>query len=97
MTDIKQGFQNIKKFLAEQETAAIKGLSFDFLSQVQARTPVRTGRARAGWRINQGKDQFETTISNGVSYIVELEYGKSRQAPFGMVRVSLAETRNKIK
>jgi hypothetical protein len=97
MTDIKQGFQAIKKFLEKQEKDAIKGLSFDFLSRVQQLTPVDTGRARAGWRISQGKNENEMIVYNGVEYVVFLEYGHSRQAPQGMVRVSLAETKNKIR
>lgn len=32
-------------------------------------------------------------IVNGVSYVIYLEYGHSKQAPFGMVRLSMRELR----
>ncbi len=36
----------------------------------------------------------QATITNDVFYVPRLEYGSSRQAPKGMVRVSLPEIRN---
>lgn len=35
-------------------------------------------------------------ITNNLPYIKRLEYGYSKQAPYGMVRVSLAETKAKM-
>lgn len=56
-------------------------------------TPVDTGRARQGWRGPAFKHDLQgvtATITNTVHYIRWLEYGWSRQAPRGMVRVNIA-------
>lgn len=69
-------------------------LAIDTFNRIVVRTPVDTGRARAGWEIEKevladGTIQFQ--ITNGVHYIVFLEFGSSKQAPQGMVRKTLAE------
>ncbi len=65
--------------------------------------PVETGRSRAAWQAALGHldiqhDAESTTASatNSVSYVPFLEYGTSRQAPFQMVRRSLAAVREWI-
>lgn len=67
----------------------LKGLEEDLVEQlflrIQARTPVDTGNARDGWNIDG------LNIINMVPYIVYLENGWSKQAPAGMIRVSLEE------
>lgn len=51
-------------------------------------TPVRTGRARSGWKYRDGK------ISNDVPYISALNMGASKQAPAHYVeRALLADPR----
>lgn len=91
----------------------LKQLTFLFLQLVIPRTPVDTGRARAGWypaaqRLGlgtgngngegsieiklEGKKKY-IEITNRVNYIVYLEYGKSKQAPAGMARVSLHDVK----
>lgn len=66
-----------------------KKVSFDIHSRIKARTPVDTGRAKAGWMLQIGGS--EDLIFNNVEYINMLEYGHSQQAPAGMVRVTIAE------
>jgi hypothetical protein len=51
-------------------------------------TPVDTGRARAGWRYEDLSDN-QKRIYNQVEYIIFLEFGHSRQAPLGMVRIAI--------
>lgn len=60
-------------------------------NRVQEGTPVRTGRAKAGWQgKNYSLDAVHTFISN-IVYIFRLEYDRwSSQAPNGMVRINLA-------
>lgn len=53
--------------------------------RIRRRTPVDTGRARAGWVVNGD------VISNDVPYIGYLEMGTPRMAPFGMVRTTMEE------
>lgn len=54
-------------------------------------TPRRSGRAQRGWRkVNEYKvGQTKTVIENRVPYIGLLEMGYSRQAPNGMLDVTL--------
>lgn len=54
---------------------------------IQTDTPVLTGRARAGWKIEWVRGVLR--VFNSVPYIRRLEYGWSKQAPAGMVRVNL--------
>jgi hypothetical protein len=54
-------------------------------SRIRQRTPVDTGRARAGWEISGN------TITNEVPYVGFLEHGTDRMAPFGMVATTLEE------
>lgn len=64
-------------------------------------TPIRTGRARAGWR-KTGKYRLGDTgviIENLVPYIGVLDQGSSRQAPDGIVQPTLdkmLKRRNKL-
>ena len=108
--------KRIKKNGDEGAINFLKELSFLFLQLVIPRTPMDTGRARAGWYpalnklggsgVGQGegdiKTQFKGTnkyieIFNRVEYIVLLEYGRSKQAPKGMARVSLQEIKRIVK
>ena len=54
----------------------------------------RAGRAK-GRFIDHTKHPWNKWIEiiNGVDYIIYLEYGHSKQAPYGMVRVSMRELR----
>jgi len=132
--------RHIKDFLAGTSVdtnKAIKKFAFDLVGRIIRKTPVDTGRARAGWLVaysklggsgkwisfgktipksrsgkgfsraqvikGQGEGSYTehlgkymnkwVEIVNGVSYIIFLEYGSSRQAPYGMVRVSMRELR----
>ena len=59
--------------------------------RISQRTPVDTGRARAGWEIT------EVGIRNDVPYIGFLEEGTTNMRPFGMVKTSLQEIPSIIK
>lgn len=77
---------------------AVKRLGVNVFARIKARTPVDTGAARRGWAIEYQKTAHGgvTTISNRLKYIVFLEVGSSKQAPNGMVRVTLAEARAEL-
>lgn len=92
---------------------ALRGIALEFARRVIRRTPVDTGRARAGWsaildahgipipggkgsakgRSESGFSETDRSVEivNGVPYIVALEFGHSKQAPSGMVRVTVSE------
>ncbi len=68
-------------------------------SDIVRDTPVDTGKARGAWEINFIKKDDTSTkvrISNSVDYIVFLEFGSSRQAPNGMVRINIEKFRGKV-
>lgn len=62
-------------------------------TRIVLRTPVDTGNARRNWEAS-GIDEQVYTFLNALTktpYIRRLEYGWSKQAPQGMVRISVAE------
>jgi hypothetical protein len=122
--------QQFNKFIADfiRQTGAdtalvLRKFALDLVSRIVMRTPVATGRARAGWaaagkalgidvprprRRKAGEPPYDPgeyeekltgdrqfiRIANNVDYIMPLEFGHSAQAPFGMVRISMAELRS---
>ena len=82
----------------------VRKVTFDLARAVIRRTPVDTGHARGQWQVGRslhhspGKGDTDASwvkagdtifISNNTEYILPLEYGRSKQAPHGMVRVSV--------
>ncbi len=62
------------------------------------RTPVDTGMARSGWRLEVASDNpLVMRIVNAVPYSLYLEYGWSKQAPAGMLRVSILEFADRLR
>lgn len=68
----------------------VKRLVPEIQSQIQRRTPIKTGNARRGWQTRQ------STVENKVPYIERLERGYSRQAPNGFVRQGIMAAINNI-
>lgn len=60
----------------------------------QANTPVRSGRARASWQQQDLPSGF--SVSNSVPYIEQLEKGRSRQAPKGIIRPTTRSQRRTL-
>jgi hypothetical protein len=55
---------------------------------------VSKGKSEGGYRESTKRGPyFWVEIINGVDYIIFLEYGYSKQSPYGMVRVSMRELR----
>jgi len=91
---IERFFVRLPEELGRKEGPAyVKRVIFEAFNRIVKRTPVDTGRARAGWQIDQSKikSQMMAEIINNVPYIVFLEFGRSGQAPQGMVRITLNE------
>lgn len=69
-------------------------------SRIVERTPKDTGRAKASFRppvyTRQGHRGVLHIGSAGVDYIIFLEFGHSKQAPTGMVRITLQEFVNQL-
>lgn len=71
---------------ANREGSRRTGLAHESATDAQ-----RTGLAEGEWREHlRGTDQFIELI-NGVPYIVHLEFGSSKQAPAGMMRLTFRE------
>jgi hypothetical protein len=85
-------FDNVAllKVIEKAAEELVRKFSLETLARIQLRTPVDTGRARAGWRL-ENLDTLTTVIVNDVEYIVKLEYGSSQQAPEGMVIITAQE------
>ena len=75
-----------------QEAVAemLKEFEREFMERVMRRTPIDKGKAREGWQSQVNKEQL--VISNDVPYIGELENGSSKQAPSGMLRITVEES-----
>lgn len=76
---------------------------FDALNtEAKALTPVKSGRARRGWRrsgsasIGQGATT-EVVIKNPVPYIAVLDRGSSKQAPQGILEPALKKVTRRYK
>ena len=65
----------------------IDEISKDLLKEVKKNTPVRTGKARRGWR--RKFDRKGVSVNNKVEYISYLDEGISKQAPEGFSKPSL--------
>ncbi len=81
----------LKRDLAKQ----VRSISNDLFNSLKRLTPVRSGRARAGWRKRDGRMKF--TIRNNVPYIGRLDDGYSNQSPKGMTRPAVREVANKYR
>jgi hypothetical protein len=87
------GNEHIRLWLHKHESKAgalVNRLASNLYQRIQELTPVDTGRARSGWRM-EVEPGGSYLILNPVEYILHLEHGSSRQAPQGMVNVTLAE------
>ena len=56
----------------------------DVSNDLKNATPVDTGYAKSRWKEKKGVNS--TTINNDAPYINELEKGRSKQAPNGMIK-----------
>ena len=94
----KADFRPINRALAKikdpkKQQDAIKKVAFGVLADVTRKTPVDTGRAKAGWNI-KAKNYTLYRIGNNVWYVPELEFGiHSRHA--GFIRGTIANWRVK--
>ena len=56
-------------------------------------TEISKGKSEGDFTVGTGHGSYWVELVNGVPYIIYLEYGHSRQAAYGMVRVSMREMR----
>lgn len=71
-----------------------KVVVLDVFAGVVDKTPIDTGRAKAGWQV-EGKYP-KSIVKNNVEYIVPLEEGHSSAAPQGMATLTVEEVKERI-
>jgi len=62
-------------------------------ADAQARTPVRTGRLAAGWRVAEGDRKGSRLVVNDVPYAHFVEYGTRDMAAEPMIGPAVARAR----
>lgn len=67
----------------------IQSLGEETLTTLHDRTPIDTGKARRGYRLEVNNDGFD--VINNEDHIVALDEGHSQQAPQGMNQLTLQE------
>ena len=97
MISVKFTATTVGNDLTRELQSFMKTLAVDVERELRKNTPVRTGRARAGWDTRVKQDGFVT--ENKVPYVGYLEkpYVKSKQAPRGIVGPSLETIKGKYK
>jgi len=87
----------VSKSLEQFIVARTQKLQADLLFGIKADTPVKTGRAQAGWVSVQQVSKVGDTgiIENLVPYIGWLEFGSDTVAPQAMVRNNLQRVSDK--
>tara|TARA_R110000796_G_scaffold51270_4_gene120844 strand:+ start:1043 stop:1351 length:309 start_codon:yes stop_codon:yes gene_type:complete len=89
-TKIRFDSKKVTTQLTDKTTEMVRLISQDLFNTIKGKTPVRSGRAKKGWRLKKQNDTAYK-VSNSVSYISLLDAGKSKQAPRGMTRPALRE------
>lgn len=96
MIDISSNIASVNIALSQVNLGAnlgptVKRLATKLWRELQAATPVDTGRARSGWVALPVKPAL-WEISNNVEYVPDLEYGTNRsQKHVGFIRRTVAK------
>ena len=80
--------------LSKAVEAMFTRLAQNTLTIAQKNTPIRSGRARKSWTKEPTKSGFE--VKNSVPYIEQLEKGRSKQAPGGIIQPTTKAVSRKI-
>lgn len=82
--------------LTQGLSAAVQEIAADTKAALVAATPIRTGRARAGWNETTSSKSF--TVENSVPYIERLENNWSKQTRGrGIIGPALNQVKGKFK
>lgn len=77
------------KSLEREKDSVMTRVATDTLGVARSKTPIDQGRARRGWRMEKSYRQI--SIVNRVPYIDQLELGRSKQAPSGILGPTVRE------
>ena len=92
MFDVKISFKSKKAIgdIKQGLDRAVRLVATDVFKIIKRITPVRSGRAKRGWKLNK-KSNKRYEVRNNVPYGQRLDAGYSKQAPKGMTRPALRE------
>jgi hypothetical protein len=82
------------KALGQEVEAMFSRIGKNTLTIAKNNTPIRSGRARKSWTQESTKSGFE--VKNSVPYIEQLEKGRSKQAPRGILRPTTRSVKSTI-
>ena len=93
------GGTEVTRELRDQVQRLAKSISQEILSNLKAKTPVRTGRAKSGWQ--RSVANRDITIENRVPYVPYLERGTTRMRAAnsgrGIIGPALQQSKGKFK
>jgi hypothetical protein len=93
------GGTEVTRELRDQVQRLAKSISQEILSNLKAKTPVRTGTARRGWQRNVVNRDI--TIENRVPYVPYLERGtrkmRAANSGRGIIGPALQQSKGKFK
>jgi len=75
--------------LSKKIKKGLKDIADDVHTEIKNVTPVDTGYAKSRWKKQTGTNS--SVINNDAPYISELEKGRSKQAPDGMIKPVMAK------
>lgn len=96
MSDPRKTIQQLSTDISSD----LRAFANEYTHMLKTTTPIRTGRARDGWKnlfrpVQIGRGGTFPLARNRVPYIERLDDGWSRQAPRGIVEPALRKTRKK--
>lgn len=90
-----KGIDNVRNEISSGYKQLITALATDLTRELQQKTPVRSGRAQAGWNKQVGDKDF--VIENKVPYSGYLETGTNKMRPANNGRGIIGPALNSIK
>ena len=88
MPDFQEQLEAFGQSLATKADRLLTDEALEALSEVQAQTPVNTGRAQAAWQLTKD-GEGNLVLSNDTPYIAALEFGTPNRPPAAMLRQGL--------
>ena len=92
---MKDNSKKVLSNLDKEMNKKIKDSLQVLLNDIQAKTPVDTGKLRDSIKISQNKK--EGTVATDLDYAKFVEYGTKDTQPAAMFRKGMASAKNKIK
>jgi len=85
--------------LEKEINAGLAAFQSNYIKELKAATPIRTGAAKRSWKkVRQLKlGERGVIITNKVGYASLLEEGRSKQAPAGMIKPAYKKAYNKTR